>query len=346
MPRREVDRPWSDYRLGIVTATSVALVGIAIFLVGSTAGPFRPSLHPYVIELDDAAGIRVGSTVSVGGVTAGQVTEIEIIPPRGAGAAPLLAPGDTLPLPEALEPAARDVRISLAIQEPFIDNLTASSRAQLAALGIGAERYIKITAGDVRERPLEPGSTIPTVPSIDWDLVLGRLARAYNEGMEIVGLTDEIKVKLADRQGTVGRLLDPRTELYDRIRALQVESRSLLERIDQGPGFVGLYRNDRELKARIDRLTVNLEEIQASMDDPQGGLRSWSEPTDLRDAIAELRGQLAAIDGRLETGRGSLGRFLNDQELWIQVRRLNEEIADLMAAFKADPLGFVNIRLF
>lgn len=346
MARRDVDRPWSDYRLGMVVTAAVGLLGVSIFVIGSTAGPFRPGIRSYTIDVDDAAGLRVGSVVRVGGVTAGEVSDITIIPPREEPGPPPLGPGDTLPLPERLESDVRDVRITLSIQEPYFDNVTASSRAQLAILGVGAERYVKITAGDVRERPLDPGSTIPTVPSVDWDLVLGRLARAFNEMEEIGGLTDEIKTKLVAEKGTVGQLLDTRAELYGQVRALQAETRSLLDLMDHGPGFVALYRNDGELRARVDSLSANLEAIRVAMDDPRGVLRSWTDPTDLRDAIAGLRGELAELDARLGSGRGSLGRFLNDQELWVQVRLLNQEIADLMAAFKANPLRFINIRIF
>ena len=344
MAKRRGDRSWEELRLGMVVTAVVALVGISIFVVGSTAGPFQAETYPYTMEVDDAAGIRVGSLVRVGGLPAGEVTDIAVVPPEEAPSAPT-GPGDTL-APAATFEGAAHVHLTLAIQEPYIDNITTSSRAQLAILGVGAERYVKITAGDVREPPLEPGSTILTIASVDWDLVLGRLARALNEGQEIVGISEELRVKIATGRGSIGRMLVPDDQLYVQFRTLQRETASLLDLIDHGPGFIALYGGDEALQARIDSVNANLDAIQAAIDDPQGGLHGWTERTELNAALADLRSDLAAFDARLAGGQGSLGRFLGDQELWIQVRILRQEIGELVAAFKANPLGFINIQVF
>ena len=344
MPKRGVDKPWSEYRLGMIVTAVAVVVGAAIFLVGSTCGPLRPAVQSYHVDLDDVAGLRVGSIVRVGGIDAGEVSEIVIVPPEGDGVQPL-GPGDTLPLPQAFltEP---DVHVGITVREPFDRNITASSRAQLAMLGAGAERYVKIIPGDVRERPLEPGAEIPAIASVDLDLVLGRLARAFNEIIEISALTDEIKAKMADRRGSLGRLTQADAELYRQVDALQREAQSLMDLMDHGPGFIALYRRDRRLQAEIDSLGAGVAAIRESLKDPDGVFQTYAEPVELRTALRDLRGEVARLGARLEGGGGSLGRFLNDEELFIQVRVLQERVAAVTAAFKKDPLSFVNIRIF
>ena len=346
MPRPAVERPWSDYRLGMAVVASGLLLGLTIFIMGSAAGPLRPETVDYLVDLDDAAGIRVGSLVRVGGIIAGEVTGIEIVPPPHDPGLARLGPGDTLPSIATLSRSEPDVRLTLSVEEAYADNITPSSRAQLAILGAGAERYVKITAGDVREAPIEPGSTIPTVPSVDWDLVLGRLARAFNETEEIIALTDEIKAKLAGEQGSVGRLMDPEAALFRQVAALQAESKSLFHILERGPGFVGLYRRDRELQNRLDRVRANVDALRAELDDPQGSLRSWARRDELDAAIAGLQGELDGLDASLQDGRGSLGRLLNDQEIYIELRVLQTRVREVVEAFKANPLRFVNIRIF
>jgi hypothetical protein len=282
--------------------------------------------------------------VRVGGIDAGEVTAIVIVPPE-TGPVRRLAPGDTLPSAQTLE-LAPDVHIEIVVREPYDRNVTRSSRAQLAMLGAGAERYVKITPGDVREEPLPEGAEIPAVASIDWDLVLGRLARAFNELIEINALTDEIRAKLASRRGSLGRLIQTDAELYRQIDLLQVEALSLMRLIEEGPGFIALYRNDRGLQAAIDSLDGNLTAIQAELKDPDGAFQAYSEAEDLRLALSDLRAEVAELDARLEGGQGSLGRFLHDEELFVQIRLLQARIAAVTAAFKKNPLGFVNIRIF
>ncbi len=344
MPGRAADRPWREYRLGMAVTASLALLGLSISALGSTCGPFRATVHTYHMEIDEAAGVRVGSLVRIGGVDAGQVTAVDIVPPRTAPL-PRLGPGDTLPLPAAFA-GPPDVVLTLAVQEPYDRNITRTSQAQLAMLGAGGERYVKITPGDVREEVLPHGATIPTVASVDWDLVLSRLARAFNEMGEIASLTEEIRAKVTVRKGSLGRLAEPDAELLRQVDALQHESMALMDLLDHGPGFVGLYRNDLELQARIDSLGADVRAIRAASLDSTGALASYTDPVALRAAVAGLRGELAALDQRLADGRGSLGRFQNDDELFIQIRGLQERIAALVAAFRENPLGFVNIHVF
>jgi hypothetical protein len=344
VPKRYEEKSWREYRVGIVVSAGLALVGSAIFLLGSTCGPLQPEVHHYHIDLDDVAGLRVGSIVRIGGIDAGEVTEIAIVPPEEESTDPL-APGQRLPRPEALE-TEPDVHVGLSIREPFHRRITRSSEAQLAILGAGAERYVKISPGDPREEPIPEGSEIPVVASVDWDLVLGRLSRAFNELIEITALTDEIKAKLAARRGSLGRLMEVDAALYGQIDALAIEAHTLMNLMDHGPGFVALYRQDRELQARVDRLDANIRLIQGEMNDPNGAFQAYREPEELRLALQGLRTELAELDARMESGRGSLGRFLNDEEIFVQIQLLRERISEVAAAIKEDPLSFVNIRIF
>lgn len=341
MAPREDPGLWQEYKIGIVVVAVGTLITVVVFFLGAGRGPFLPEMLPYYVDLDDAAGVRVGSPVEIAGVAAGEVTDIEIIP---AGVAPRrLVEGDTL----GARRDVRDIRLEIQVSETFQPQLTSTSRAQLATLGLGAERYVRISAGDVRESPLEPGSTIRTVASIDWDLVLTKLARALNETNEIIYLSDEIRTKVFEQPtGTVGLAIRPDSPLVPRMKGLVDESEQLIALLDEGEGVVGRFRRDRELKESLRRLDENVEVLSRVLGDSAGALGRWAEPTELRTALSDLRGGIEDVQTRLESGRGSAGRFLHDEELFVQIRVLRERIAEFMAAFGEDPLGFVDIDVF
>lgn len=330
---------WADLRLGLVVAAVVAAALVAVFFAGAQRGPFLPDTYTLHVEVDDAGGIRVGSPVQVGGLMAGEVSDLDIVPPERT---PDL--GDTLLPLTGAEPDLRDIRLELTVQERFRPFVTSSSRAELASIGLGGERLVKISAGDVREPPLEPGSVVPTVASVDWDIVLARLARALNETREIVVLTDDLRAELESGSGTLPRVLREDSPIYPRVRALQREADLLLALVDEGPGLVGEVRRDAELLDRIDRLEDHIAELETALD--EGPLRRWAEPVELRTALADLDASLAELADRIETGRGTWGRFVHDAELQVQLGVLLGEVRELIAAFKADPLGFVDIDLF
>lgn len=310
-----------------------------MLVLGTTRGPFTPDTYPLYVDLADAAGIRVGSFVRVAGLAAGEVTSVEIVPRTAARPAVV---GDSL-LPAA-DIHARDIRIEVSVAEPFQPYITASSRAQLASLGGGGERYVKITAGDVREPPLPPGATIEAIASVDWDLIIARLARGINEMTVIAGIMQEINAKVASGGGTVGRLLDTESPLYASLKEFADESESLIALLDHGEGLIPSYRADPVLRAQIERLRADLAAIDSMA--AAGALAEWTEPTELRRAVVDLRTEAADLERRLASSQGTLGRLINDQELYLQVRVLQAKIADLAEAFGADPLGFVNIEIF
>ena len=332
MSPRGTEPSWSDLRLGITVAAFGLLALLAVIVLGSGRGPMRPETYRLYVQLEDAGGLRVGSPVEVLGSPAGQVVDVTILPPPTPG-----APGRA-PAP----PGRGDIRIELSVEERFRNHITESSRAQLATLGMGGERYVKIVAGDVREPSMEAGSVIPTVASVDLDLVLAQAGRAGNEIQEIAYLGTELQNKVASGAGTAGKLMDEDALLYDRIYRFEDHAQSFLEALDHGRGVIPGWRSDGRFKANVEGLRSDV----AFLSDSSVALEDWSDPAELRQAIGELRGAAAALSAKLDSGQGTLGRLAHDQELFLQIRVLQLGLRDLMAALEEDPMGSVNIELF
>ena len=332
MSPRRTEPSWADLRLGITVAGVGLLALLGVIVLGSGRGPLRPETYTLYVHLEDAGGLRVGSPVEVLGAPAGQVVDVTILPPPTPG-----APGRT-PAP----PERGDIRIELSVEERFRNHITDSSRAQLATLGMGGERYVKIVAGDVREPPVEPGAVIPTVASVDLDLVLAQAGRAGNEIQEILYLGTELQQKVASGAGTAGKLVDPDSPLYDRVYQFEDDAQDFLEALDHGQGVIPAWRSDGRFKANVEALRSDV----AFLSDSTTGLGVWSDPAELRQAIRDLRAELVALSAKLDSGQGTLGRMAHDQELFIQLRVLQLGLRDLIAALKEDPMGSVNIELF
>jgi phospholipid/cholesterol/gamma-HCH transport system substrate-binding protein len=335
MSPRRTEPSWGDLRLGITVLAFGILALLVVIVLGSGRGPMRPNTYTLYVNLDDAGGLRVGSPVELGGAPAGQVVDVAILP--GEAGAP---PAAVAPAPASSRD--RDIRIQLSIEERFQDHITPRSRAQLASLGMGGERYVKIVPGDVREPPLAPGSTIPTVAAVDLDLVLARIGRAANEVQEIAFLGAELQQKLASGAGTAGRLVDPEAPLYDRVDRFQDRAQSLLGALDEGAGLVPQWRADGRLKASIEALRADA----AALSDSTPALDDWADPVALREAIQGFRTEAAELSRKLDAGEGTLGRLLHDEELFLQLRVLRQGLGGVMRAIEQDPMGSVNIELF
>jgi ABC-type transporter Mla subunit MlaD len=321
---------WADLRLGILVAVLVSLAVLGVLVLGSTRGPFAPDVVPYFVELDEAGGIRAGSFVRVAGMPAGEVVDLVIVPPLEQPSAVVggrLQPATGLPA----QPA--NIRLELGVHDRFQPYITPASRAQLATLGLGGERYVKITAGDVREPPLPSGSTIAEIPSVDWNLVTAQLGRALAEIEVLAANVEEIRGKLFEGDATAARLLE----------SLGDQSGRLLEALDESGGIVAGVRGDSILEKNLAAIRANLRAIDSLAGDD--GF-PWRDPEELTDALTALEAEAQDLRKRLQAGEGTLGRLLYDEELGIQLRVLQDRLRRTVEAFREDPLGFVNIRLF
>ena len=319
---------WGDLRLGAAVAGVGLLALLGVIALGSGRGPLRPETYTLYVHLDDAGGLRVGSPVEVLGAPAGQVADVTILPPGTPGAPPASERGD--------------IRIELLVEERFREHITSSSRAQLATLGMGGERYVKIVAGDVREPPVETGAVVPTVASVDLDLVLAQAGRAGNEIQEIAYLGTLLQQKIASGAGTAGKLVDVDSPLYGRVYRFEDIAQSFLEALNEGEGVIPGWRSDGRFKSNIEALRSDVDFLA----DSSLALDDWSDPAELRQAIGDLRAAVGALSAKLDSGQGTLGRLAHDQELFVQLRVLQLGLGELIAALKEDPMGSVNIELF
>lgn len=339
MPRR-AEPAWAELKLGILVTVAVAAAVIGVLLLGSTRGPFAPDVVPYFVELDEAGGIRAGSFVRVAGMPAGEVVELVIVPPLEQPSAVVggrLQPATGLPT----QPA--NIRLELGVHDRFQPYITPTSRAQLATLGMGGERYVKITAGDVRERPLPAGSTIAEIPSVDWNLVTAQLGRALAETEVLATNVEEIRGKLFGGDATAARLLDVESPLYGSLESLAEQSERLLDAMDEGEGIVAGVRGDTVLAGNLQAIRANVRAIDSLTED---AALPWRDPEELITALTALETEAQDLRTRLEGGEGTLGRLLYDEELWVQVRVLQSRLRRTAEAFRENPLGFVNIRIF
>jgi phospholipid/cholesterol/gamma-HCH transport system substrate-binding protein len=339
MPTR-VEPAWGELKLGILVTVVVAAAIFGVLILGSTRGPFAPDVVPYFVELDEAGGIRAGSFVRVAGMPAGEVVDLVIVPPLEQ---PSAVVGGRLQPATGLPSQPANIRLELGVHDRFQRYITPTSRAQLATLGMGGERYVKITAGDVRERPLPAGSTITEIPSVDWDLVTAQLGRALGEIEVLAANVEEIRGKLFDGDATAARLLDTESPLYGSLESLADQSESLLHALDEGEGIVAGVRGDSVLVENLGVIRANVRAIDSLT---KGAAHPWRDPEELIDALTALEAEAQDLRSRLEGGEGTLGRLLYDEELWIQLRVLQNRLRRTMGAFREDPLGFVNIRFF
>jgi phospholipid/cholesterol/gamma-HCH transport system substrate-binding protein len=233
------DKRQLELKVGLFLNLGLALVAIAIFVLGATQS-FIAQKDAYLLFLHNAAGLQVGAKVLVAGIQAGSVESLD------------LSRSDGL------------VRVKIEVQRKYADAIRTDTTAELATEGLLGDKVIYINAGNPKNPVLPPGSRIRRGEAADLskvvsksDVLLSNLTRISKDLDSLVksfvrGNREEVLAsglaESARNLASLTRKLDRNAE-GDMIRlssALKNLDR-ILGKIDHGAGSLGALINDPEL---------------------------------------------------------------------------------------------------
>lgn len=203
--------------------------------------------------------------------------------------------------------------------------LTVNSRALIDASDVFGEAYLQL---DIPEgEPVQPGARIT-----------GELAP---------GLRDLIKEGVTVVQRSNLLLADART-LVNRIDSLLGPESSLVRTLDN---VERITENSREFSERFDSYGSLLEQTMASLDSAAVGIRgavdsSAGDVTIVLNSLESASSRLDTLLAAVEQGRGTLGRLMQDERLYEDLRATTLETRLLIREIREHPANFLKISPF
>ena len=262
----------------------------------------------YYAVYDQVNGVQGASPVMMRGVKVGTVSEILFDPARSARVV---------------------LRLTVRRQYP----IPADSEAKIVSSSLMGSKAIEIVLGGSSE-PLEKGDTIRSGYSRDMmDTALTELD-FFKE--KISRLTEELSRTLTgvstlveDNASNIGGLTAHLNSIAGNLdEILSAENSGLRSAID------GLSEFSQTLggnAGRVDTLMGNLTRFSDNLAE-----------ADLKAGIDRLNGILDRIEG----GEGTVGRLMNDAELYENLQQASENLSVLLADLKENPKRYVHFSLF
>jgi len=285
-----------EVKVGLFFLIGLALLGIMMFKSEDLGSVFRRR-QIMVIRPSHAAGMRVGDTVAVSGLKAGEVERIA------------LTPGGI----EMTLGIDRDVRLS------------EDATATIAWRGLLGDRYVDINPGSPEKPRLPPGSVIPIQKTVELGDVILKLDAAatrvqemlaeHDLGARIAGvfenlqsITDDIRAG----KGTAGKLVADEA-LYDRIAAAA-------ENLSNREGTFGKLMVSDELYQKAMRTVDDLESAASRLEKivSENDERMNAILRDLETAVPAAREAFATIKTlgeKADKGEGLVAALLSDKEM-------------------------------
>ncbi|MCM1378261.1 MAG: MlaD family protein [Clostridium sp.] len=284
------------------------IVAIIIFVVGIDYLKGINLFQPanfYVAEYENVAGLELSAPVNIRGYKVGQVREINFDYEHPGKIKVVLALNEDLKLPDDSEAIIASTLLSGAYIE----------------IKVGSSNQVLPVGGNIKT-----GMTPDLMASLSDDIM--------PKVSQVVPRVDTLLYNLN------GLVTDPalRSSLVrlDGIsNNLLLASRGLNGTLNQDVPVI--MRNARHITTNVDTLTANLIDLSVQ-------LKSLPlEPT--MQNIEEVTRNLEAFSAQLNSREGTLGKLMNDPELYDRLSKVSADVDSLIIDIKKNPKRYISIKL-
>jgi len=273
-------------QVGIFFTFGLALVLLAIFLLGSRKGLFTDR-YTIFCYFNDISGLRVGSPVQLAGIKVGFVSAIsfeEVLVPRDAFLSSensVTSGASAASLTPRLKPVVK-VKTALELDKTYQNRICSDSTASVVTEGLLGDRIVFLTVG-CRKIVATDGVKHEQPMPIKNSGVLTQVE-------ELKGFSNLVE------QGDL--LMRDAQTFVKNTNTLVVNLNKIIHEVNQGQGLAHKLVYDQQVAKTLDDIQVASKNLNASMQN------------------------LSSITEKVDGGQGTVGALINDPSLYNEIKTL------------------------
>jgi len=232
---------------------------------------------------------------------------------------------------QSMQLAGDHIVVNLALASEI--RLTRQCRVAIRNVGLMGEKVIGVDLKTDGE-PYNPRDTIQGV----YEQGLPEIAAGLGEAMGAISLlADELRgvTKVLSKSGDLAKTLQNFRKTSEELKESVAENRAMLKTT---------VSNFAEASQTAKRLTTDRE---AQL---KKGLEDFASAADKMGRLAgrldSLRNSLQSVSGKLDSGKGTLGKLLNDDKLYQDMSGATASIKALIDDIKANPKKYFKVEIF
>jgi phospholipid/cholesterol/gamma-HCH transport system substrate-binding protein len=307
----------NETKVGLLALVSVVLLVLGFtFLKGSKVFNKQPSLYAVFQNL---GALEKSNSVKINGLSVGAVYNFT-------------------PVNKEVDGIVVEIHLNRDV------NIPANSIAFIDGSLVGAS-YIRIEKGDARTY-LKAGDTIST------NLTGGIIADLKTQLTPTVARVNDVADSLKLILGSVNQLFDPNTNanLQNMIAGLAVSSANLQRLLNTETGVVAQTMGN--LNSVTGNLARNNEQVASTIRNVELTTANLANApiqqtiAALQGTIDQLKTTVTKLDANLNNPNGSLGKLMNDQQLYNQLNKVALSMEILLDDVRVHPKRYVNVSVF
>lgn len=206
MTRQQQENAWSDLRVGIVIFVGMLLLFFGIIFAGGDKGLLFHKKAYVAAELSNVGGLKRGSSVTMGGMTIGQVVNIAFAPPGSSGGL---------------------IEVKMQVRSDVRSRIKSDSVPSVRTQGMLGDRYVDISMGSEPAPMLPEGQALIGKGASDFD-------ETFREALSVLDETEKLLRSINEQQGTMGKLFYDE-QFYENLMQITEELNAFLKDFQKHP---------------------------------------------------------------------------------------------------------------
>lgn len=295
----------------IKTAVLV-IASILLFIWGYSFLQGRDILNShrtFFVEYDNVEGLSTSAPVTINGLVVGKIMSINLIPTTGK------------------------LQVEIQVKNDF--PISKSSTIDIYEPGLIGGKQIQIVPNLQDTQMAESGDTL--------------------RGSNLPGLTALVGDKLAPLQEKIEKVAENANQLLINLnQVLDDKSKAnLRESIAKLNVLMGEFeKTSKNVNQIIDKNKSNIDGSLANLNKTTANFSKLSDTlaqANIGQAIKNFENSLKGVDNiitNLEQGKGSMGKLLNDDQLYKNLNATSSELELLLQDLRLNPTRYINVSLF
>ena len=290
----------------------LVILGISLFIFGFSflkrSSIFENNKIVHTIY-DEVEGLVVGAKVTINGLVIGNVSMIDFLP------------GST------------KILVSMRIDKDL--NFSPNSKAVFYEAGLIGGKAISIEPVFDSKNIIKSNDTIASDVKPGLTELINRQIAPLQEKIEsMLTSVDSLFSGVSNvlNYETQNNLKNTLENLSQSVNNINMSSEALIEVIDENRSSLNIsFKNAANATKNINELTDSLSKIDF---------------TNTFNKLSESLNNINTILSKVENGEGTLGKFINSEELYQNLSQSSKELEELLYDLKANPSRYVQFSLF
>ncbi len=228
-------------RVGILVFTSITLLMVFIYFMGSKDNLFRSKIN-ISTSFNNVQGVVVGNNVRFSGLNIGKVTQIELT-------------------------TDSTVMLQLAIVNEYAKFIYNDAIAEIGQDGLVGNKLIVISSGNASSGIIKNGSHLQSKESLDIVNMLFDLSDILNQSKSAMTYLNSIAAKIDKGEGDIGHLLNNKQisnqidAIADEVNNTLLQMNQIAGKINKGDGDIAKLINTNELSDQLNQSFEKIDEL-------------------------------------------------------------------------------------